>query len=421
MKTFCLAISLFLLTFTTLSAQDIDASIKNLDSRLDKLKQEQKKIKAELEQYKLQGIQRDLKKWGLPKAEAGEKIIEHSAMSLVYSEEHEQAKWVAHIVLPDIIEGSVGRSNDFRIDPKVTTGSAVEEDYFLKYLQKDSTYTYDGFGYDRGHLAPSADFRWSKTALSESYFYSNMSPQVADFNRGRWAELEGLVRGYLYHNSNTQLYVVSGPILKDDLPVIERGINKLSIPKLYFKVIADVKNKKAIAFIMPNQLITYPVESFAVSIDKVEEETGIDFFANMPDDLENNLEKQRTPNDWFPPKAKDDVEPIYAPSLPAAHFNTIQSKLYIGKGKPITVCGTVVSTKLSRKGNIFINLDKKFPNQVFTVSIFKNAAYNFSYDPVEELIGKTICVRGTVSSFGGVPSMSIKSEEAIIFYEDGAY
>ena len=113
-------------------------------------------------------------------------------MSLVYSEEHEQAKWVAHIISPDIITGNVSRTNDFRPDPHVSTGSTVEEDYFLKYLQPDSSYKYDGYGFDRGHLAPSADFRWSTTALSESYFYSNMSPQRPEFNRGTWAELEGL-------------------------------------------------------------------------------------------------------------------------------------------------------------------------------------------------------------------------------------
>src|SRR5690606_2430798 len=101
-----------------------------------------------------------------------------------------QARWVAHIILPDIIDGQVTRSNDFRVDPMVRSGTAVEADYFLQSQKPDGTIEYDGFGYDRGHLAPSADFRWSESALSESYYYSNMSPQLAEFNRNGWAELE---------------------------------------------------------------------------------------------------------------------------------------------------------------------------------------------------------------------------------------
>ncbi len=401
-------------------AQANNPEIEVLNKELEGLKSQEIKIKEKLEVLKLDGIQADLKKYGLPKIEAGEEIVHHSAMSLVYSEEHEQAKWVAHVVLPDIVKGTVARSNDFREDPKVKTGTAVEKDYFLKYEQKDGSFEYDGFGYDRGHLAPSADFRWSKTALSESYYYSNMSPQVADFNRGKWAELEGLVRGYMYHNEGTQLYVVTGPILKEGLPVIERSVNKPSIPKLYFKAILDLKNERAIGFIMPNQLITYPIESFAVTLDKIEEETGLDLFHQLADDIESRVEAQKDIKAWFPPKVQDDVEPIYPPSLPPSTFNTIQSKLYMGKGKKISVCGTVVSTKLSRKGNVFINLDKKFPNQVFTITIFKKDMLNFSYPPEQELVGKTICAKGVVTSFNGTPTMNIKKEEDVRYYgEDG--
>jgi len=99
--------------------------------------------------------------------------------------------------------------------------------------------------------------------------------------------------------------------------------------------------------------------------------------------------------------------------LPRNHFNTVQAKYYAGKNETITVCGTVVSTKLSSKGNVFLNLDKSFPNQIFTVSIFKDQLINFSYLPHEELIGKTIYVTGKVTDFNGTPSMSIQDEQAI--------
>ena len=92
----------------------------------------------------------------------------------------------------------------------------LKKDFFLKQKKENGKYAYEGFGYDRGHLAPSADFRWSKKALSESYFYSNMSPQVASFNRECWADLEGLIRGYVYENKR-DLIVYTGPVLHEGL------------------------------------------------------------------------------------------------------------------------------------------------------------------------------------------------------------
>ena len=82
-----------------------------------------------------------------------------------------------------------------------------------------------------------------------------MSPQLDKFNREKWADLEGLLRGYVYDHPETQLYVVTGPLLNDSLAKIERGVNKVSIPNYFYKVALDLKNKKAIAFIMPNAAI----------------------------------------------------------------------------------------------------------------------------------------------------------------------
>jgi endonuclease G len=392
-------------------AQDLDVEIVAVNQELNELKAHQEAVYAKLEDLKLQRIQRDLRAVGLPSDGA----VFHSAMALEYAEEHEQARWVAHIILPDIIEGAVTRTNDFRPDPKVPTGTAVEEDYFLKYLQPDSSYEYDGFGYDRGHLAPSADFRWSKRALSESYYYSNMSPQAPEFNREAWAELESLLRAYLYEHPETQLYVVTGGLLEDDLPYIERSVNKVSIPQAYFKVALDLKNETAIGFIMPNQQITYPLESFAVSVDEVEALTGLDFFRNLPDDQEARLEASLDKPRWIPELANGDVEPIYPPALPAGHFNTVQAGQYVGKGEEIKVCGTVVSTRYSRSGNLWMNVDKQFPNQIFSVFIRKKDLANFSYDPAVELQKQQVCFTGVVENFNGAPTMNLTREEALSF------
>ena len=401
---------LLFFVFTSLSAQTIEGQLIQLEEQLLMIKTQEKEVLQTIEERKLERIRRDLIAIGLP----SDDYIEHSALFLNYSEAHEQAAWVAHIITPEIIDGKVMRSNDFREDPKVATGTAVEADYFLKELRADSTYKYDGFGYDRGHLAPSADFRWSQLALSESYFYSNMSPQKADFNRGGWAALESFLRTYINSHPTTQLYVVTLPLYGDEPPpVIERGINKVSIPQDYMKVAIDLQAKKGIAFIMPNTKIPYPTSSYAISIDEAEERAGYDFFKLLEPSLQEQIEGELDKEHWFKALQGGDSDPIHPPSLPPAHFNTVQAKIYAGKGKEIKVCGKVVSTRRSRSGNVWLNLDKSFPNQIFSVYIKKEHLSNFSYAPEDELDNKILCFKGKIQLFSGTPTMRIEKEEDI--------
>lgn len=402
-------------------SQRIDEKIEVLQERLDSLDHQKNQLQDEINEFKLERVRADIVRIGLPEIRDGEEVIVHSAMSLVYSEQHEQAKWVTHIITSDIIDGKGKRSNNFRKDPLVKTGSASEKDYFLKTKKPkpEKGYTYDGFGYDRGHLAPSADFKWSKKALSESYFYSNMSPQLADFNRKKWANLEGLLRGYITDHSETQLYIVTGPLLNDSLPKQERSVNKISIPKYYYKVALDLKNERAIAFIMPNKDIKYPISSFAVPINEVEEATGINFFYQLDDELEERLESQKEISVWVPEKQKGDVDPVYQPSLSSGIYNTVQAKRYMGSGKKITVKGTVVGSRETRNGHLFFNLDKNYPNQIFTVAIWKKNIVNFSYDPLVEWQGKQITIKGRIADFDGIPTLIIEKENAIEVHQDG--
>ncbi len=402
--------SLLLVTLG-LSGQSLDAQIEALEGQINDLERQQESLAEKVETVKLSRIHRDLEAVGLP----SENYIKHSALFLEYAEAYEQAKWVAHILTPDVITGTAYRSNDFREDPLVTTGTAEEKDYFLKTPKGDGEFDYDGFGFDRGHLAPSADFRWSKKALSESYFYSNMSPQRPGFNRESWAELEGSMRGYVQDHPTSQLYIVTGPILKEGLPVVERATNKLAIPEMYFKVILDLKEGKAIGFLMPNQKVTYPLISFAKSIDEIEEATGLDFFSKIKNEAE--IEKSLDKTHWFPETKKGDVEPIYPPSLPSGHFNTVQAEQHAKANKVITVCGTVVSTRYSRSGNLWFNLDKKFPNQIFSFYIAKKDLANFSFDPEKEYKGQVVAVKGKVRPSDNAVMMQLLKEEDIGLFE----
>ena len=207
-------------------------------------------------------------------------IIKHTYYSLAYSEENEQAFWVYYELTPELINGTQSRTNDFRTDPLVSTESASLDDY------KSS-------GYDRGHLCPAGDMTLNRTSMSESFYLSNMSPQVAGFNRGIWRSLETQVREWALEFS--KLYVVTGPIFEDNIDTI--GINNVTVPGYYYKVLYD-GNNKMIGLILPNASSSNSLNQFVVSVDQIEQKTGIDFFSGLNDDLENQLEGSVNTTGW---------------------------------------------------------------------------------------------------------------------------
>lgn len=413
--------NIFILTilFPILSvAQNLEEKIRFTENEIEKIKILEAEKRIELESLKYAQIRLWLDSIGLPKTLPNEEVLYHSAYAFVYNEEHEQSKWVAHIILPDIAVGNEGRSNDFREDSLVKTKTAQEEDYFLRINNSDNSFLkYESFGYDRGHLAPSADFRFAKKAISESYFYSNISPQKADLNRGKWAEMEDALRSYAIRN-NVPVYIVTGGVLNPSLKKIEKSINKVSIPEYFFKVALDLENKRGVGFIMPNAMCELHLFQYAVSIDSIESLTSIDFFYLLPDSIENSIENNTDIYKWISEKETGDVPPLSAETLPKNTFNTLQAKLYENRNESITVCGTVVSSKLSSKGNIFLNLDKQFPNPLFSVSIFSKSTVNFSYQPHIWLMNKTICVKGTVTKHNGTPGMVVTNEKNISIIEE---
>ena len=109
----------------------------------------------------------------IPAHPANEKLISHAGYTLSYNEKYEQANWVAYELTSAETNSLYNRTNQFLVDPKISTGSANNSDYA-------------GSGYDRGHLAPAGDMGWSAQSMIESFYYSNMSPQVPSFNRGIW-------------------------------------------------------------------------------------------------------------------------------------------------------------------------------------------------------------------------------------------
>lgn len=403
---YLLLIFCFLL-INAVRSQSLEETIEREEQLIEELNTAKKTTLKKLEELKLKKIQQDLIKVGLPQGDHGVQVVQHKAMVLGYDEKHEQARWVMHMVLPDIEEGNTSRTNDFRIDSLVTTCTAVKADYWYS-------------GYDRGHLAPSADFRWSPIALSESYFYSNMSPQLPELNREKWAELENAVRDYVL-NHKEPVYVITGPVLHDSLPSMknEGRENEVSIPDMYYKVIIDItgEEKRGVAFLIPNGNCTYPIMSYATSIDVIERRTGLDFFSKIPEEVKSEVKEKYIEKDWQVGVNEGNVQPINPTTLPKGKINTVQAQYNIGTKS--CVCGTVVSTKFSEKsGAVFLNLDKKFPNQIFSVTIWKDARTNFSYLPEVELKNKKICLTGRLENRKGTPTMNITSEKKIEVLEE---
>lgn len=230
----------------------------------------------------------------LPTSTTGD-VVRHKYYTLSYSENDEQAEWVAYVLTRKRLQMEwQDRPDLFESDPLVRTGSATLSDY-------------RGSGYDRGHLAPAADMAFNTTAIAETFYLSNISPQVRDFNHGVWKELEELSRDWAIKFN--KLYVVTGPILKDGGKG-EIGANRVTVPTAYYKILLDLSetNPKAIAFIVPNEVSYDPLFKYTVSIDEVEKQTGINFYPKlMSRELERELESNPNHDLWPFSKKKFDL------------------------------------------------------------------------------------------------------------------
>ncbi|WKK84080.2 DNA/RNA non-specific endonuclease [Marivirga arenosa] len=213
-------------------------------------------------------------------------VVHHAHYSLSYSETHEQAEWVYYeLTAAEARNNSYKRSDNFREDGQVKTGSATLADY-------------KGSGYDRGHLAPAGDMGFSGAAMSESFYMSNMSPQDPSFNRGIWKQLESLVRSWSVDKA--ELFIATGPVLEAGLSTI--GYNQVSVPNYYYKVLLDYDESSgaygAIGFLLPNQKGQGDLDDYVVSVDRIEQLTGIDFYSQLPDAIENDIESNVEANYW---------------------------------------------------------------------------------------------------------------------------
>jgi len=210
-------------------------------------------------------------------------IIRHKGYTLSYNNEWRLANWVGYELTRDEADGPVERTDWFDEDPMVKGVKVRHADY-----------THSGF--DRGHMAPAADMKWDKQAMVESFYMSNICPQVHALNAGLWNTLENRVRTWARRDS--AIVVVCGPIVPREYMTI--GENRVAVPEYFYKAIVSPysTSPQGVAFIMPNEDIDEPLYKYAVTIDSVETVTGIDFFYNLPDSLENYIEQNINLKSW---------------------------------------------------------------------------------------------------------------------------
>ena len=208
----------------------------------------------------------------IPLVPRQEQIIRHSGYTVSYNKDLKIPNWVSYELTREETKGKEKRGNRFIADPLVTGPIATNADYTRS-------------GYDKGHMAPAADMKWSPEAMKESFYFSNMCPQHPQLNRRGWKNLEEKIRNWAIADS--AIIIICGPIIEKQ-------------PKRFFKVVLSpfAKPIRAIGFLFNNEQAVEPLSSYVVTVDSIESLTNMDFFAPLPDEIENKIEANANYSLW---------------------------------------------------------------------------------------------------------------------------
>ena len=213
-----------------------------------------------------------------------EKILKRSNYTISYNRNWNQPNWVAWELNKNETKGRNNRNEEFTADPDLAEAYQVE------------SYDYSGSGYDRGHMCPAGDNHFDAKAMNESFYMSNICPQNHELNAGKWNDLEIACRKWA--NRYQQLFIVCGPIIDKRNGKRIGKEHEIIVPEKFFKVIliTSTKPARAIGYIFENNGSDRPYKVH--SIDEVEKITGMDFFPNLPDKIEDLVESHYEASDW---------------------------------------------------------------------------------------------------------------------------
>lgn len=211
--------------------------------------------------------------------------LERSGYSTSFNPETNIPNWVAWSLYQEKLIERESRSNKFLPDPDINPSITTDD--------------YKGCGWDRGHMCPAGDNRWHWKAMNESFYMTNICPQNHNLNRGDWKELEEACRRWAEIET---VYIVCGPIL---YKIPKYGYigkeHQIRIPDAFFKVILTGLESgipRAIGFIYKNESGNNKLDKYVNSIDQVERITSLDFFSELPDDIEDEIESNYNLEEW---------------------------------------------------------------------------------------------------------------------------
>jgi endonuclease G len=212
---------------------------------------------------------------GLPKARGSQPstptLICRRGYALSYDYDTHDPDWVIERLTPAELTGKATRSNQFKPDPALTAPQVDNPDYTRS-------------GFDRGHQAPAGDARFDQSVMDDSFYFSNMAPQVGiGFNRGAWAYLEETVRAWVLCGGRSEVFVITGPIYGAHAAPLVPGHMAIAVPTAFYKIVYDVASNHAVGFVLPNQKIgsTIDLQKYAKPITDIETDTGVAFFDNL--------------------------------------------------------------------------------------------------------------------------------------------
>ncbi len=210
-------------------------------------------------------------------------VIEHMGYALSYNSEYRVPNWVAYELTREEARGTHERGSYFVLDPDLETWCPSYKDYSSSV-------------YDRGHMAPAGDMKWDQQAMEESFYMTNVCPQDHDLNGGDWRILEEQIRRWAIKYGN--IYIVCGPLVSDQPERI--GRSGVAVPDGFFKVVLCKINGQwqSIGFLFDNNGTHHPLKYYSRSIDEVERLTGIDFFHQLDDAVEDRIEADNDPRIW---------------------------------------------------------------------------------------------------------------------------
>ena len=215
-------------------------------------------------------------------------VLTSEAMTVYFNPKYHIPNCVAYeltateIAQADAPDSQKRNNYTFNADPKVSSCPEWWE-------YKDSYY-------DRGHMAPAMDMRWSAKSMEQCFYMTNICPQDHDLNNGEWRKMEEAIHSWA--RTYKQIYVMTGPVLPKNNIEMTGKHNDIAVPQQFFKIVYAPQQGMAIAFLFDNENATNSWRNHSTTIDEVERLTGIDFFAALPDSTEDAVEAQNQFKKW---------------------------------------------------------------------------------------------------------------------------